>query len=398
MLRILIVDDQKSIRETLKAVLGSQPDFKVVATADNGEVAVELAKKLLPDLMLVDLEMPKLDGINLTRLIHQDFPSIKVIVLSIHDHDDYLQQALYAGAMGYLLKNTPSKDLREAIRFVDRGYTQFSPGLLNRIILASTAKPALPPATPTELNNVNSSSLALNNRLKLVTPLSNELHRTRKNWRSYLPSWRVGNGIIWGLAILYLLFKSPTYTSKWSISLPSNQNYNSVNLPNASPNAENRPSSQYNIFDLRQDYKFLLEEKEILSIAAAQVGVEPQKFGEPKVEIVDNTSMMRISIDGNTPEAAQQKAIALQTILERKLQTLRRGTINQSTDSLLQVIIQPSLPEKRSSPNLALVGLGAFICSVLLTIAMVAIWANSTAEVPLSDNHKDNNAQNNELN
>lgn len=391
MLRILIVDDQKSIRETLKAVLASQPDFKVVATADNGEVAVELAKKLLPDLMLVDLEMPKLDGINLTRLIHQDFPSIKVVVLSIHDQDDYIQQALHAGAMGYLLKNTPSKDLREAIRFVDRGYTQFSPGLLNRIILGSGAKPALPPATPTESNHVNSSSLALNKRLKLITPLSNESYRTRKNWRSYLPSWRVGNGIIWGLAILYLLFKSPTYTSKWSISLPSNQNYNSVNLPNVSPNSDSKPPSQNNIFDLRQDYKFLLGEKEILSIAAAQMGVEPQKFGEPNVEIVDNTTMMRISIDGNTPEVAQQKAIALQTILERKLQTLRRGTINSSTDPLLQVIIQPSLPEKRSSPNLALVGLGAFTCSVFLTLAIAAIWANSTAEVPLSDNNQDKN-------
>jgi DNA-binding NarL/FixJ family response regulator len=396
MLRILIVDDQKSIRETLKAVLASQPDFKVVATADNGEVAVELAKKLLPDLMLVDLEMPKLDGIKLTRLIHQDFPSIKVVVLSIHDQDEYIQQALYAGAMGYLLKNTPSKDLREAIRFVDRGYTQFSPGLLNRIILGSAAKPALPPATSTEPNQINSSSLALNNRFKIVNPLSNQRHQTRKSWRSYVPSWWAGNGIIWGLAILYLLFKSPTYTSKWSISLASNQNSSSINLPDVSSlNSNSEPPSQNNLFDPRQDYKFLLGEKEILSIAAAQMGVEPQKFGEPNVEIVDNTTMMRISIDGNTPEVAQQKAIALQTILERKLQTLRRGTINQSNDPLLQVIIQPSLPKKRSSPNLALVGLGAFICSVLLTIAIAAIWANSTAEVPLSDN---NNAQNNNLN
>jgi DNA-binding NarL/FixJ family response regulator len=396
MLRILIVDDQKSIRETLKAVLASQPDFKVVATADNGEVAVELAKKLLPDLMLVDLEMPKLDGINLTRLIHQDFPSIKVVVLSIHDQDDYIQQALHAGAMGYLLKNTPSKDLREAIRFVDRGYTQFSPGLLNRIILGSAPKPALLPATPTESNHVNSSSLALNNRLKLVNPLSSQRHRTRKSWRSYVPSWWASNGIIWGLAILYLLFKSPTYTSKWSISLAANQNSSSINLPDVSSlNSNGEPPSQNNIFDLRQDYKFLLGEKEILSIAAAQMGVEPQKFGEPNVEIVDNTTMMRISIDGNTPEVAQQKAIALQTILERKLQTLRRGTINSSTDPLLQVIIQPSLPEKRSSPNLALVGLGAFTCSVFLTIAIAAIWANSTAEVPLSDN---NQYKNNDLN
>jgi DNA-binding NarL/FixJ family response regulator len=398
MLRILIVDDQKSIRETLKAVLASQPDFKVVATADNGEVAVELAKKLLPDLMLVDLEMPKLDGINLTRLIHHDFPSIKVIVVSIHDQDDYIQQALHAGAMGYLLKNTPSKDLREAIRFVDRGYTQFSPGLLSRLITATEARPALPAASSKQQDNGNSSSLVLS-KLKLTNPLSPQPHRNRKHWKFYLPYWLVGNGILWGLAILYLLFKTPVYTSKWSISLDPSQNSNSsiVNIPNlASANSEGEANSNSNIFDLRQDYKFLLGEKEIISIAAAQMGVEPKKFGQPQVEIVDNTSMMRISVEGNTPEVAQQKAIALQTILERKLQSLRQGKANKSDSSPpFQVVIQPSLPEKRTSPNLGLVGLAGLTGSVLLTIAIASIWSNSTSELQESSN---NNGNNNHLN
>jgi DNA-binding NarL/FixJ family response regulator len=389
MLRILIVDDQKSIRETLKTVLGSQPDFKVVATADNGEVAVELAKKLLPDLMLVDLEMPKLDGISLTRLIHQDFPNIKVIVLSIHDQDDYIQDALQAGAMGYLLKNTPSKDLREAIRLVDRGYTQFSPGLLSRIILPTAAKPAFPATTLKKQNNSNSSALALN-KLKLVNSLSNQPSRIRKSWKYYLSYWLAGNGILWGLAIFYLLVKSPTYTSVWSISLASSQNF--LNIPDVNSINSGNNSYYNSFFDPREDYKFLLNEPEILSIAAAQIGIEPQKFGEPKVEIVDKTSMMKISIDGNTPEAAQQKAIALQTILERKLQILRQGKINQSDTALiLQVVTQPSLPEKPRSPNSALIRLITLMGSVLLTIMLAYRWANTTTKILPPTNHNDFN-------
>jgi hypothetical protein len=309
--------------------------------------------------------------------------------LSIHDQDDYIQDALQAGAMGYLLKNTPSKDLREAIRLVDRGYTQFSPGLLSRIILPTAAKPAFPATTLKKQNNSNSSALALN-KLKLVNSLSNQPSRIRKSWKYYLSYWLAGNGILWGLAIFYLLVKSPTYTSVWSISLASSQNF--LNIPDVNSINSGNNSYYNSFFDPREDYKFLLNEPEILSIAAAQIGIEPQKFGEPKVEIVDKTSMMKISIDGNTPEAAQQKAIALQTILERKLQILRQGKINQSDTALiLQVVTQPSLPEKPRSPNSALIRLITLMGSVLLTIMLAYRWANTTTKILPPTNHNDFN-------
>ncbi|MEL6788860.1 MAG: response regulator transcription factor, partial [Cyanobacteria bacterium J06607_15] len=99
MIRILIVDDQKTIRETIKKILATEADLNVVSTAEDGTTALKQAKALMPDLMLVDLEMPKLNGLQLTRLIHQDFPSIKVIVLSMHDRDEYIHKSIQAGAI-----------------------------------------------------------------------------------------------------------------------------------------------------------------------------------------------------------------------------------------------------------------------------------------------------------
>lgn len=331
MLRILIVDDQKSIRETLKAVLEPELDLEVVATAEDGRYAIELATKLLPDLMLVDLEMPLIDGLKLTQIIVNDFPSIKVIVLSMHDKDTYIQQSLQAGAMGYLLKNTPAEDLKEAIRFVARGYTQFSPGLLHRVIPSVLTEPVK------SLENHNSNSVPLTlNQLKLVKPLENKPRRIRKSWKSYFPYWLGGNILLWGIAILYLVLKDPIYTSKWSVSLPSNKNSSSVNIPDmGSINSNIESAYRSNLYDPREDYKFLLEKPEVLLEAARRSGIEKAEFGKPKVSIVDNTTMMQLSMDGETPELAQQKAVALQTVLEQKIQQLRQGQIIK-TDITLQ--------------------------------------------------------------
>ena len=333
MIRILVVDDQKSIRETLKIVFASEADFEVVAVAKDGRTALRLAQALMPDLMLVDLEMPELNGINLTRLIHQDFPSIKVIVLSIYDRDEYIQQAIQAGAMGYLLKNTPAKDLKEAIRFVQRGYTQFSPGLLHRAIPAVDSSAVAPPLAPTP-DHATPPTLSLG----LFRPFSHEPtkpRQVRKSWRNYFPYWLGGNILLWSAAILYLMLKIPTYTSKWSVSLPANQNSSSVNIPDiGSLSSDAESPYRSDLFDPRENYKYLLEEKETLTAAAGELNMKRSEFGKPKVEIVDNTTMMEISMEGDTPEEARAKAIALQTTLEQKLQELRQGQIGQSAQSL----------------------------------------------------------------
>lgn len=335
MLRILIVDDQKSIRETLKTVLESEPDLEVTASADSGVKAIELAQKLMPDLMLVDLEMPGIDGLELTRIIYRDFPSIKVIVLSMHERDEYIQQSLQAGAMGYFLKNTPAEDLKEAIRLVSRGYTQFSPGLIHKVF------PAVETQAVKKIDNV-SQPQPLTLEPILYKPAKNKQRRIRKSWKTYLPYWLAGNVAIWGLAILYLIFKSPTYTSKWSVSLPSNQNSSSVSIPDIGSVSSSIESAYRNtLFDPRESYKYLLGKKQVLSEAAQKVGMKRSEFGEPDVEIVDNTTMMELSMEGDTAQEAQRKAIAMQEVLEQKLQELRQGQISQ-TDSSLQASLQKS--------------------------------------------------------
>jgi DNA-binding NarL/FixJ family response regulator/uncharacterized protein involved in exopolysaccharide biosynthesis len=336
MLRILIVDDQKSIRETLKTVLETEPDLEVVATAHDGLNAIELAQKLMPDLMLVDLEMPGIDGLELTRIIERDFPSIKVIVLSMHERDEYIQQSLQSGAMGYFLKNTPAEDLKEAIRLVSRGYTQFSPGLIHKVF------PAVETKVVKKIENFSQPQPLTLEPIELYKPAKNKQRRIRKSWKTYLPYWLAGNLAIWGLAILYLIFKSPTYTSKWSVSLPSNQNSSSVSIPDVGSVSSNIESAYRNdLFDPRENYKYLLEKKQILSEAALKVGMKRSEFGEPDVEIVDNTTMMELSMEGDTAQEAQRKASVMQEVLEQKLQELRQGQISQ-TDSSLQASLTKS--------------------------------------------------------
>ncbi|MEM8831641.1 MAG: response regulator [Cyanobacteria bacterium P01_G01_bin.19] len=349
MLRILIVDDQLSIRESIKANLESEPGLKVVATASNGISALELARQLLPDLMLVDLEMPGVSGLELIKMIHQDFPSVKVIVLSMHDRDSYIQQSLQAGAMGYLLKNTPASDLRSAIRFVARGYIQFSPGLLHKVIPTADTQSLTPPRQNRKADFTLSSLGTSNSKFPTIDPINYQSPRVRKPWRTYLPQWLMGNAVLWGLAILYLVFKSPTYTSKWAISLPASQNSSSVTIPDVGSVSSDIDSPYgHNLFDPREDYKFLIRKPEIIEQAAAQVGMERSEYGKPEIEIVDNTTMIELTTEGDTPEVAQQKAIALQQVLEQKIQELRQGQISQTDRNL-----QTSLVRSKTALDLA---------------------------------------------
>jgi hemolysin D len=132
-IRILIVDDQKFVLELLQSYLKPEKDIEVVGIAENGQTALELAALLHPDIVLVDIEMPDMDGLMLTQTMTQHFSKTRVMVLSSHDSEDYIRKALAAGAQGYLLKNTPSQELIYAIRFVYRGYLQLGPGLFNKL-------------------------------------------------------------------------------------------------------------------------------------------------------------------------------------------------------------------------------------------------------------------------
>ena len=133
-IRILLVDDQIFARRFIQKSLEEDHNLNIVGTAQNGHEAIALVESLNPDVVLIDLEMPQMDGITATKIIVQQFPNCKVLVLSSHETEEYLQSALRAGAKGYLLKGSPANELLWSIHSVHRGYTQLSPGLLERVL------------------------------------------------------------------------------------------------------------------------------------------------------------------------------------------------------------------------------------------------------------------------
>lgn len=148
MIRVLLVDDQTLIRLGLKALLELETDLQVVGEAENGKTAIELVKQLQPDVVLMDVRMPVMDGVAATREISERFATTKILMLTTFDNDEYLAAALRYGAMGYLLKDTPSEELAAAIRAVYKGYTQLGPGLVEKIMAKFQANTPMPSATP----------------------------------------------------------------------------------------------------------------------------------------------------------------------------------------------------------------------------------------------------------
>jgi HlyD family secretion protein len=137
-IRILIVDDQKTVREQLQLLLDSIPDFQIIGTVEDGSTALKQLESLQPDILLIDLEMPGMDGIKAIQIIAKRYPECKIIVFSSHESSEYINQSLRAGANGYLRKGTPQEEAIETIRTVHKGYGHFSPGLLEKIQLAES--------------------------------------------------------------------------------------------------------------------------------------------------------------------------------------------------------------------------------------------------------------------
>jgi DNA-binding NarL/FixJ family response regulator len=169
-IRVLIADDEALVRGGLRMILGAQPDFEVVADAADGEDAARLAAEFEPDVVLMDIHMPRLDGIAATERILAEHADVRVIMLTTFDLDEYVYRALRAGATGFMLKTTPPKDLAEALRTAARGDALLSPTITRRLIdhYTTTALPAGSPSlaelTARETEVLRMMALGLSNR------------------------------------------------------------------------------------------------------------------------------------------------------------------------------------------------------------------------------------------
>ena len=133
-IRVLIVDDHTVVRDGLSAMLEREEDITVVGEAENGVTGVEQADRLLPDVVLMDLRMPELDGVGAMRRIREDHPEVNFLVLTTFDTDEDIYDAIEAGAKGFLLKDASREDLFKAVRAVARGESLIEPGIAARVL------------------------------------------------------------------------------------------------------------------------------------------------------------------------------------------------------------------------------------------------------------------------
>ncbi|HEY1337969.1 MAG TPA: response regulator transcription factor [Bryobacteraceae bacterium] len=133
-IRILLADDHAVVRQGFKMILSAQPDMEIVGEAGNGREAVDLAESLTPDIVVMDVAMPELNGIEATRRLRASTPHARVLALSMHKDSVYVREILRAGARGYLLKDSPAGDLLAAVRALAGGESYLSPAVSNAVL------------------------------------------------------------------------------------------------------------------------------------------------------------------------------------------------------------------------------------------------------------------------
>lgn len=142
MINVLVVDDQNLTHRLVETYLKPELELKIVGFASNGREAIEKIPTLQPDVILMDVEMPEMDGLSATKIITQQFPQCKVLILTVHDNEQHLSQALRNGAKGYLLKTSTAQELKNAIQYINQGYFQLSVELtekyLQKIIISKS--------------------------------------------------------------------------------------------------------------------------------------------------------------------------------------------------------------------------------------------------------------------
>jgi two-component system response regulator NreC len=133
-IRVLLADDHTILRDGIRALLDDQADIEVIGEAQDGQATVKMTAQLQPDVVVMDIAMPLLNGLEATRQIQRDFPQVKVLILTMHENEEYIRQVLAAGALGYVLKDAAARDLLSAIRAVYQGEAVLSPAITRLVI------------------------------------------------------------------------------------------------------------------------------------------------------------------------------------------------------------------------------------------------------------------------
>lgn len=190
--RLLIVDDQKVVRLKLQEIFSAHHDLEVIGVANNGQEALSLIKSLQPDVVLMDISMPKVDGIEATQIISQRFPNCKVLIISMHENQATVEKIFCAGARGYILKNIPAQDLISAIHSVNNGYSYFGTQLLQKIqqVLFNSSNSD----HQANLGTSESKLLPSQNNQPLEMPQESSLNEAKTE--EFLPS--IGKWLSWG--------------------------------------------------------------------------------------------------------------------------------------------------------------------------------------------------------
>lgn len=186
MIKVMIVDDQALARDGLELIVGTSPDIEVVGTADNGANALAKLDELSPDVVLMDLKMPVMNGVQATRRINEQFPTIKILVLTTFDADEWVVDAIRAGASGYLLKDSPREEIVRAIQDVTEGKTIVSPQI------ADTLYRMVKDGTPTDSSIAESLNEREREILKLLAngltnaDIAERIHLAEGTVRNYV--------------------------------------------------------------------------------------------------------------------------------------------------------------------------------------------------------------------
>jgi DNA-binding NarL/FixJ family response regulator len=179
MINVLIVDDQNLTHRLIETYLEPDSEINIVGFAHDGQEAIEQIPRLQPDVILMDVEMPKMDGLTATKIITQQFPQSKILILTVHDNEQHLSTALTNGAKGYLLKNTTAQELKNAIYYVNQGYFQLSVELtekyLQKIITSKS-----------EVEEVSEIEHKVNYLYKSLEKIENRLKQIKQNSREDL--------------------------------------------------------------------------------------------------------------------------------------------------------------------------------------------------------------------